>query len=828
MRGTPLIERQRVLTDLIRSTSKETADLHADAAADLVRQASASGFWTGVLEVASLMADRLGASARGLEFALASVESEIGLGRLDLARDRLEALISRISATTETADRLMPRAFNLLGYILWNLGDLDEAEVVLKRNYQNLLSRPDSAELGWAACNLGNVAWSRGDLAEARKRFVESMVSAERSNARRLRASAHRNLGLVHRQHCRWTLAAEHFKESLNDWTHLDDSAGRANVCRALAILEWKRGRLTTAKEASDLAVQIADEDSLPLIAAYVRQVLALIGIHRGEWQDSKTRLEAAREQAKQTRNVRCTLLASEFLGDVHLEQGQAAEALKHYDEVWPKAMALVPKGDIVAELRRRRAECYLLLGRNDEAYAAAKEGLEHCRELGDRYEEAATYRVLALSAAAVGRHDEARQHFTQGFAYYDDIETPYEWGKLWMAYGDWLLGSGAGPHEDRSAAREAYLAARDYFSNMGARAKLREAEARLKTLDAETPAPSADVEAATGPSSVIRRPQRRPASQSEVDRRSEGAWHDWYIITRHEPLLNILDRAAKLARSDVPILVTGETGTGKELVASGIHRASRLEGNYIPLNCAAVPKEMIESELFGHIRGAFSGAIAERQGLVEMAAQGTLFLDEVGEMSEAMQAKLLRFLESGEYRRVGEGIHRMAKTRLVAATNVSRERLERGEGFRNDLFWRLAQGCLEIPALRHRQGDVLLLVDHFLRLESRKMNKLSLAISEAARSELFAYAWPGNVRELVGVMRRAVALAEHTIEPEHLDLTSTREVAVTLTEEMAAAERVKLARAMKEHGDSPTAAARALGIPRTTLLMKLKRYGMR
>ncbi|MEO5618395.1 MAG: sigma 54-interacting transcriptional regulator [Candidatus Eisenbacteria bacterium] len=518
-----------------------------------------------------------------------------------------------------------------------------------------------------------------------------------------------------------------------------------------------------------------------------------------------------------------------------------------HYDEVWPKAMALVPKGDIVAELRRRRAECYLLLGRPDEAYAAAVDGLAHCRELGDRYEEAATYRVLALSAAAVGKADEARQHFIQGFAYYEDIETPYEWGKLWMAYGDWLSGPNSGTHTDRANAREAYLAARDHFSNMGARAKLREAEARLAALDpptvegtvefgatnglglAETDSASTSATAfAQGPSSIIRRAPRRPTTKSALDLRSDAAWKDWYLVTRYEPLLNMLDRATKLAKSEVSILITGETGTGKELIAAGMHRFSGLTGAYVPLNCAAVPKEMIESELFGHVRGAFSGAVVERAGLVEMAAKGTLFLDEVGEMSEAMQAKLLRFLESGEYRRVGESANRHVKARLIAATNISRDDLAKGDGFRGDLYWRLGQSFLDVAPLRHRKGDVALLIEHFLRIEASKMGKPSITIDEAAMAQLESYAWPGNVRELIGVMRRAVALAERTIEPEHLDLSPARDMAVTHTEEMAAAERLKLARAMKEHNNSPTLAAKALGIPRTTLVMKLKRYGMR
>jgi transcriptional regulator with PAS, ATPase and Fis domain len=315
---------------------------------------------------------------------------------------------------------------------------------------------------------------------------------------------------------------------------------------------------------------------------------------------------------------------------------------------------------------------------------------------------------------------------------------------------------------------------------------------------------------------------------EAELAAQFEWCWQNFGIVTRHEPLLDLLGRAAKLALSDAPILITGETGTGKELVAAGIHRLSKVKGEYVPVNCAAVPKEMIETELFGHARGAFSGAIGDRIGLVEVAAEGTLFLDEVGEMSEPMQAKLLRFLESGEYRRVGESANRRVKERVIGATNVPREELAKGEGFRRDLYWRLAHGVLEVPPLRRRPGDAMLLLDHFLRIESRKMNKPHLAFSAEARSELERYAWPGNVRELMGVVRRAVALAEHTIEREHLELTPSREVANSLTEEIAETERIRIDRAMRENRNSPTAAARALGIPRTTLVMKLKRMKLR
>ncbi|HTO50219.1 MAG TPA: sigma 54-interacting transcriptional regulator, partial [Burkholderiales bacterium] len=320
----------------------------------------------------------------------------------------------------------------------------------------------------------------------------------------------------------------------------------------------------------------------------YAALLKGMVQLHGGQFDQARKLFTSGVNWDIPKAHSRPSLLTTEFLGDVHLEQGEAAPALQYYDEVWPKALALVPKGDIVAELRRRRAECYLLLGRSEDAYAEARTGLDHCRELGDRYEEAATYRVLALAAAAIGKADEAKQMFEQGFAYYDDIETPYEWGKLWLAYGDWLRGSQAAEYRSEKGALEAYQAARDHFERMGAMAKLAEAQARIATL---TPKPVA-TEPATHKTagSDSRRPPRRPRGATERERQSQWAREAFGIITAHRGVLQVLDEVAKLARSNAPVLVVGESGTGKELVAHGLHRLSARTGSFIPINCGALP----------------------------------------------------------------------------------------------------------------------------------------------------------------------------------------------------------------------------------------------
>jgi DNA-binding NtrC family response regulator len=518
-----------------------------------------------------------------------------------------------------------------------------------------------------------------------------------------------------------------------------------------------------------------------------------------------------------------------EFVGDVHVGRGEAEDALKKYEEAWPLALALVPKGDIIAELRRRRAEAMYLLGHHQDAWNEAEAGLKHCRDLGDRYEEAATYRILALSSAALGKASEAKRWFDQGFAYYEDIQTPYEWGKLWMAYGDWLRGPHGGEYADSRGAREAYLAAREHFEGMGAMGKLAEVETRLaESADGGSVAgrPIA-ADPALAPYAELRRPPRRPRGSAELDRRSAWAREAFGFVSRSKLLLDLLDDVAKLARSGAPILILGESGTGKELVAHGIHKLSGRGGNFMPINCGALPREVIESELFGHVAGAFTGATRDKMGLFEVCNRGTVFLDEIAEMSLDLQSRLLRFLETGEFRRVGSNKNVAVDTLVVAATNREKAALEGGERFRADLYYRLAHAVVVLPPLRRRGEDIDLLITHFLDEACQRHGK-PMVLSRAGRNRMIAYSWPGNVRQLRSTINRLVVLGapDREIGPEAIQLDEARAPA-SLTEELEQAERRSIVDALARAGGVRTDAARVLGMSRTTLIGKMKRYGI-
>ncbi len=323
-------------------------------------------------------------------------------------------------------------------------------------------------------------------------------------------------------------------------------------------------------------------------------------------------------------------------------------------------------------------------------------------------------------------------------------------------------------------------------------------------------------------------------AHVTEVERLSRLAGGEGEIVGDSPVFLAALEDARRAAESSSPVLITGATGSGKELVARLIHRRSpRARGPFVPVNCAAVPESLIESELFGHERGAFTGASRRRAGYFEAADGGTLFLDEIGELPVSLQAKLLRALESGEFYRVGGTRAVKVDVRVLAATNRDVESSVKEGSFREDLFYRLNVLRVKLPALSERPGDVRLLCGYFLRHKSAEMKKPGLEFAPGAMEVLEGYAWPGNVRELANVIERAVVLAsggEITAAELPADLTGRPAgdapgAAEPLT--LAEAEKRAVGAALAHTNWKKGEAARLLGISWPTLNKKIEKYGL-
>jgi PAS domain S-box-containing protein len=303
-------------------------------------------------------------------------------------------------------------------------------------------------------------------------------------------------------------------------------------------------------------------------------------------------------------------------------------------------------------------------------------------------------------------------------------------------------------------------------------------------------------------------------------------------IIGQSKALQEVMKHVGKVASSNATVLLLGETGTGKELVARAIHRLSQRHNNsFIKMNCAAIPSGLLESELFGNERGAFTGAISKKIGRLELADNGTLFLDEIGEIALSLQPKLLRVLQDQEFERLGGNHTIKVNFRLIAATNADlADRVQENE-FRSDLFYRLNVFPIRVPPLRERREDIRLLVEHFVQKCSRRMNKSITSVPKKTMDALMAWDWPGNVRELENFVERSVILTQGSVLVAPLSvLESTIGETATSDQTLESAEREYIVRALREsHGQigGPRGAAMRLGLKRTTLQSKMKHLGI-
>ncbi|HEX6058624.1 MAG TPA: sigma-54 dependent transcriptional regulator [Gemmatimonadaceae bacterium] len=340
-----------------------------------------------------------------------------------------------------------------------------------------------------------------------------------------------------------------------------------------------------------------------------------------------------------------------------------------------------------------------------------------------------------------------------------------------------------------------------------------------------------------------LRRRVEELSGELEAIRGADGS-HG--IVGASEGMRRIVELARKVARHPSTVLVTGESGTGKEVVARLVHRESpRATAPFVAVNCAAIPEQLLESELFGHVRGSFTGATGERRGLFEEADGGTLFLDEIGELPVALQVKLLRVLQEGEIRRVGESVSRPVDVRLLAATSRDLEGDVASGRFRSDLYYRINVVRLHLPPLRERREDIAPLARHFLAMHARRLgvSTSAPALTPAALRRLEEHGWPGNVRELENAIERALVLSEgqridaehlaagaHPAVPPHANGAGSPDGAsadLSVKRRTEALERTLIAEALERTGGNRTRAAQLLDLSHRALLYKIREYGL-
>ncbi len=680
----------------------------------------------------------------------------------------------------------------------------------------DLTSRDDRVRASEVHGMLGNAYLRSGDhrKSEAHIRAAIHILTWDVVNVQRA-LREQRRLGMMF-------LAIGDFRQAASEFSRgseLADKCGevreaighRINLCVSLI----KVGHLDRVPSLLDEAeVKAVDKAKQLLLCSLIRaNYLRITGAPAKALVLLHPALATTREQ-HYSREEAITL---EYMGDCYLALREFKRALDHYELALKIAEATAPEGDIIPELCHRMGEAKIRLGDPNAAIVLCERGLRVARASSDRYEECATHRVYAMAHRAAGNTKKALRIADEGIDLGRRYEIPYELGRTLAWAGETRIEDSS--PEEQTHGRRLLWEARGIFERMGLTQRVSSID-RLLGFDA---------------------PQGNTAEQpaiaeieglGDLDR---GALR-FGIVTTNAKICEAVEILQSVAPSQIPVLITGESGVGKELLAQALHQMGpRRKGPFVAVNCGAISVNLHDSEFFGHERGAFTGAITSREGLLASSDKGTLFLDEVGDLPLQVQAALLRVLETGEIRAVGRDDVRKVDIRIVAATNAALEDLVTRGAFRQDLFYRLNGIRITVPPLREREEDIRALFRYFWAQACASAKK-RLKVDEAVESLLCAYDWPGNVRELRHEIAKVVALAPDgsSAGPDaFLHQVKRRDVGSLLRDrdrrEEVSGERQQILLALRAHRGNKAEAARSLGgMKRTTLIYKIERLGIR
>ncbi len=658
---------------------------------------------------------------------------------------------------------------------------------------------------------LGAVSYRRGEYANARERFEEAIVASRRAGSRQMEGRALMNLGLVLKNSGDLREAERLLRHALRLATEEDSPTGKARSELNLATLLLRRGQLVeSASLAGDSAtVFTALGFTGHAVLSRIAEARALRCL--GESLHARARLESIVTELRGENEPRTLVLALEFLGDCDLDLGNHEASRERYREALLLARGHGKATDLVLECLRGLAAAELACGEAKNAHTLIEESVAIAREQGDTFELGTSLYVLANvlnslaeSSAAVSALEEARQIG-------NTIGDDHGFARASLALARHALAEGRRVDAMTLAAESHRL-----FQRIGAEHLIAEAGDVLAEISG-----GAD---ATGPTTEPAKQRARRPTTRQIESAEPIIPGFLTVDSATKQMLGIV---RSLAPRRLNILVLGESGTGKELIAQAVHIQSGRTGPFVPINCSAFPGDLIEGELFGHARGAYTGADRERVGLFEFAHQGTLFLDEIGDMPFKAQARLLRALEGGEVRRLGENTARVVDVRVVAATHRGLPAMVAAGEFRLDLYHRLAGYVVQLSPVRERPEDAKLLIDHFLAKFAREQEK-TITLTPELREEMAGHSWPGNVREIRLVMERLVALTADGAELRRLPFVLEGAPRPrSLPEALEAEERRRVLDALHSHNWNKQRAANSLGTSRTTLIAKMQRMGI-
>ncbi len=725
------------------------------------------------------------------------------LGRYKDALGKANSAFELLKDTSENSR--VAQIQDILGRIHWGLGDLKNAELHIRDAVTTYRRIRDYAAIVQCGNILARILFTKADFKKAVEYLKEAQDLARSIQDYWMEAKILGNLGRINTLLGNWKKAEEELKTSLHANQERDNSIGQCRDLLSLGYLFTLKRQFQEAEECLSSALRLAQEND------YLRE----------------------------------TVIYHEYMGGLRFDQGKYQQAEEHYAQLidlWEKD---APDGDMISQTYRLLAEVKVGQKRLDQALLYCRKSLQVARSLGERIEHAATLRVLGQVYSADGEKQKCRQCFQRAISLLQQIGARYELART-------FLEAGKADSFDYYK-RLAFLSnAESLFRQLDSRYHLGLVNLAItRLMKDESDYGKAQIflaEAETllkqsGDKKELRQAQDLKYSidealfQSRKIAKSNGRVTFDGVITQNAEMREVIERLKQIKDYDISILVEGETGTGKDLIAKAVHySSSRKDKRFVAINCAALPESLLENELFGHKRGAYTGADKDQPGLFEEAEGGTLYLDQVEEIPNSTQVKLLRALEEKEITRLGDTKPRKIDVRIICSSIEDLKEAVRKGRFRQDLYFRLNTFYIKLPALRQRKEDIPALTRHFLKDYGLDEKRIKEFEKNGNSRKLMDYHWPGNVRELENELKRMVVLAQAggNKDPGGFlpDRLGCPENSRGLSGEegdlfhlVAEFEKHKIVEALKQSNGIKLRAARMLGIPEATIRNKIRKH---
>jgi two-component system response regulator PilR (NtrC family) len=701
---------------------------------------------------------------------------------------------------------------HVMGIIHAQLGEFKEAEIQLTDTASIYRRIKDEKGLADVYNDLARISFCRSDYDRATEYINDALDFCRRTEDRKLAARLYGNLGTIMMLQDRWAEAEESLLASLEANQTLGVNINACRSLLALGNLSISARRLDEAREYLAKALDLITENSF----------LHELGIYH------------------------------EYAGSLELARGDSEGARDHFCEAIKIGEQTGPKSAIISQAYRLLADQQAEEGDYQEALVSCEKSLQVSKDIGEKIEEAVVCRILGrVYGQDGGQAGEVREYFERGAQLMEEMGVKYELVKTYLdmarcdAFEFREKMKFLGKAEDLASQLEppyclakVHLGFAELFIRNEKPAAARDFLSKARSVF-EQLEESDDLKALSALESRIETP--RPANKLNCKNPSESISFD-HIVTGDRSMLDILKSVQQIKDLDVTILLEGDTGTGKDLLAKVIHcNSNRKNKRFVVANCAAFPDTLFESELFGHKKGAFTGAVADKKGLLHEADGGTLYLDEIAEVPLPTQVKLLRAIEEKEIMRIGELKPGKVDFRVIAATNRDLDLMVQEGKFRSDLFYRLDVMRFKLPPLRERPQDIPLLLEHFLRKHalngSRQASDPLPEVDPGVIKLFMGFHWPGNVRQLENEVKKLLIASrgEKAIRLEHLDNNLEKfkngqngsSNGSSLIDDKAQFEKDRIEKALTETNGVKTRAAKLLGIDEAVLRYKMKKHGI-